>query len=335
MSVRGSQTYKCHRMWYCLFMTEVDSKAFATYRQALKDHRNDIESILDPQALWADVKPEFYADARILSEDALAVFESLPDTHPPYGLASYKGEPITSSFMDSRHGPWHGLNTALRSTGWYVMQEARPTLSSCAYHEALQELGGVYPTLRPYDFNERGLDTLRDVVTPGAMLNASLFTSLIYRLPVIQRLHGNSTDTEAFARNSVSLLREPLAHPQQRAAAFVLSLGSIREFHSPQFLNDDLALRYTKIETINDTDRLAWAIPTEEFTLRQDWGVQSRVLGSERDLDRSVSVEYPAGTRLSEITIDEPTIGCPGNKLASAMWQRAIGVVVAESLGDY
>jgi hypothetical protein len=226
---------------------------------------------------------------------------------------------------------------ALRVTGHAVIEQAQPRIDSCPYHEVIaKKLGDAALRLEPIDHNERGLDSLRSAVAPGAVLNAPLFASLLRRLPGIQELHGSKSDPEAFAHNSVSLLHEPLAHPQQWAAGFVYSLGSLAELLRDSFLNDELALRYTKVErNASGKERLAWAMPTEEFTLRQEVRVTSRVLGSERDeADDTNSTLYPIGTRLAEIEVDEPTIGCPGNQLAFAMWHRAIGAIVGENLWE-
>lgn len=173
-------------------------------------------------------------------------------------------------------------------------------------------LGGTRPRLKPVNHDAKGLDTLRNVTTTGGELNAPLFTSLTRRIPAIQRLHGSTFDSEAFARNSVSLLREPLGHPQQRAAAFAYSLGSLFELNTHNFLSNELALAYTKIEQLPDgTERLAWAMPTEEFPLRFEIDVADRTRGSEVDRNGDHWTTYPVGTKLKDIAVTEPTIGCP------------------------
>lgn len=306
----------------------------AVYSEALKNRRAGVASELGASATFTEVKPDFYADARILSEDALRVFDDMQEQFPPYGLMVGNGEPLQN--LQDTFGPWSALYGALATTGHYVMEEARPSTPSCPYHEVLKRtLGGTRRPLEPYDNDEFGLDTLRDVTTPGAELNAPLFVSLIRRLPAIQKLHGSSSDPEAFARNSVSLLREPLAHPQQWAAAFVYSLGKLTELVQPTFLNDTLASSYTKIEAVSDgRERLAWAIPTEEFTIRQNVLVVDRTLGSETDRTGAHVTTYPTGTKLKDIRVDEPSIGCPGDQLARAMWSRIIDVAVGEKLWE-
>lgn len=300
------------------------------YREALRDRRQGIMSHFDGTATWPETKADFYADSRVLSEDALIAFEAFKEQYPPYGLVTHKGESYTG---DGDH-PWRQLVSALRATGRLAVEKALPSLTSCPYHALLEEkLGTLPPALTPFDNNEHGLDTLRNVVAPGAILNGSLFASLVLRMPGLQKLHGSKVANEEFARNSVTLLREPLAHPQQHAEAFVYSLGSLGEFLTANFLGDELAQAYTKIEeTPSQSERLAWAIPTHDFTLRQDAWVQDRTQGSERDTSDAHRTRYPIGTHLRDIAVTEPTFGCPGNKLANAMWQRTIDVAVGQEL---
>lgn len=308
------------------------SEARNQYSEALRARRAGIASVLGADATLLGVKPDFYADARILSENALEVFEGLKEQFPPYGLVNRMGEPLQN--LRSSTKPWHLLYGALSSTGHYVFENAKPKIDSCPYHEVLGgRLGKTYPLLAPIDNDERGLDTLRNTVTPGGELNAPLFASLVRRMPALQRLHGSTSDIEAFAKNSRSLLREPLAHPQQWAAAFVYSLGSLTELLTEQYLNDELALAYTKVEQLPDgQERLAWAIPTEEFTTRYEVRVADRARGSETDRQGNHWTTYPIGTRLKDIEVTEPIIGCPGDQLARAMWDRTVDVVVGEEL---
>ena len=304
------------------------------YGEALKARRAGIASDLGANATLEEVKPDFYADARVLSEDALHVFEGLKEQYPPYGLVDRTGQPLQN--LRSTAQPWRQLYGTLRATGHHVFEQATPSIISCPYHQVLADkLGSTNPLLTPFDNDERGLDTLRNVVTPGGELNASLFTSLIRRMPALQQLHGSDLDPEIFARNSRSLLREPLAHPQQRAAAFVYSLGSLFELLTDDFLTDDLARTYTKVERMTDgQERLAWAIPTEEFTTRFEVQVADRTRGSETDRDGDHWTLYPVGTKLKDIEVTEPMIGCPGDQLARAMWDRVIDVAVGEALWD-
>lgn len=302
------------------------------YQHALRDRRQGIMSSLDESATWPDAKADFYADSRILSEDALAAFDTFTESLPPYGLMNPDGSPYTGS--EAR--PLRTLAWALRATGRAAVEQATPSITACPYHQILEtKLGTIPPPLEAYDNNEHGLDTLRNVVAPGAMLNASLFVSLVARMPGLQRLHVSTSDSEAFARSSVALLREPLAHPQQHAEAFVYSLGDLSEFMTSNFLGDELASRVTKVETTHDgQERLAWAIPTEDLVLRQKVRVLDRVAGSENIRSDEHRTLYEVGTRLGDIAINEPTFGCPGNKLAFAMWQRTVDAVIGEGLWD-
>jgi hypothetical protein len=200
-----------------MFMSEAKQQ----YSEALKDRRQGIVSKLGASATFLEVKPDFYADSRILSEDALKVFESFKRQYKPYGLVDPQGGGLNDL---SGERAWRTLTRSLAVTAHRAFEEAEPSVVACPYHEALsRSLGGTRTPLRSLDGNVRGLDTLRHVVTPGGELNAPLFTSLIRRLPDLQRLHGGTSDPEEFARNSVTLLREPLAHPQQWAVGFVYS----------------------------------------------------------------------------------------------------------------
>lgn len=310
------------------------SEARIQYVEALKARRAGVASELGSDAMFLDVKPELYADARILSEDAHRVFEELKEQFPPYGLVDPTGTSLEG--LKAAAMPWHQLNRALSDTGHYVFEQATPSVSSCPYHRVLaSRLGSTRPPLAPFDYDERGLDTLRNVVTPGGELNAPLFTSLIRRMPALQRLHGGTLDLEVFARNSQSLLREPLSHPQQWAKAFVYTLGSLPELLTDRFLNDNLARYYTKLEYSGSAkERLAWAIPTDEFATRFEVKVADRPRGSEATPIGDHWTTYPVGTQLKNIEINEPTIGCPGDKLARAMWERAIDVAVGEGLWE-
>lgn len=308
------------------------SESKSQYLDALRRRRQGITSALGAEATFDTLKPEFYADARVFSEDALKTFEGFEATHPPYGLVDYKGNPITHLRHEYRN-PWVVLNYALKSTAHVALEKTKPPIDHCPYHEVLSaKLGGTYPQLNPYDNNERGLDAFRAVITPGGELNSPLFVSLVRRMPALQTLHGSTSSNEEFARRSVAILREPLTHPQQWAKAFVYSLGRLTTILTERFLDDELALQYTKIEETPEGDRLNWAIPTADFTIKQDVDVVSRVLGSELDRTGEHITIYPVGTRLGDIEVDEPTFGCPGNLLAVAMWQRTIDVVVGERL---
>lgn len=319
------------------------SDAMEVYREALRTRRagRDLEVTATD---WPGVKPAFYADSRVLSENALRVFEDLEETHRPFGLVDTQGNSVQDLFADSwlykKYGAWANLNSALRSTGRYVMEKALPGIKSCPYSRVLQaRLAPIKPDLTPFDNDKRGLDTLRGVASPGAVLNASLFTSLIRVLPRLSRLHPRiGRDETQFASNSAALLNEPLSHPQQWAMPFVLTLGTLDELLTDRFLDDELAQRYTSVKASpRGGDRLAWAISTKDFCIKEEVEVVSRVHGSEvvsNDGSRREVILYPAGTRLGDIAIDEPVIGCPGNRLAHAMWQRIVRIAVEQCLWE-
>jgi hypothetical protein len=60
--------------------------------------------------------------------------------------------------------------------------------------------------------------------------------------------------------------------------------------------------------------------------------VADRTRGSETDHDGDHWATYPVGTKLKDIEVNEPLIGCPGDRLARAMWDRVVDVVVGEEL---
>lgn len=72
------------------------TEAKQQYQEALYSRRQGHVSAADGSTSFAAVKPEFYADSRILSEDVLATLRSLDGSHPPYGLVSSMGETITT-----------------------------------------------------------------------------------------------------------------------------------------------------------------------------------------------------------------------------------------------
>lgn len=300
------------------------------YKAALISRRRGGIGELGPDTSFVGVKPDFYADARVLSEDALAqVFGELKESYPPYGVIREDG----SGPLDEKPSMIK-LAMSLSATGRFAIEKASPSVKACPYHETIAppQLGGE--DLEPYDNNERGLDTLRSVVAPGAMLNSPLFVSLVKRMPAIQRLHGDKSDPEVFTRASVSLLREPLGHPQQWAKAFVYSLGTLATIMTDDFFDDYLAKSFTRVEENPDgRTRLGWSRLTEDLLLLTSVTVKDRSRGPEIGPE-SILTKYPKGTRLGDIKITEPTIGCPGDQLARAMWDRTIDVFVGESLWD-
>lgn len=87
-------------------------------------------SRLGAEATLAGVKPDFYADARLLSEDALRVFEGLKEQFPPYGLVTHNGNIFQ---LKPERSPWTQLSSALRATGHYVFEHAKPSVIECPY----------------------------------------------------------------------------------------------------------------------------------------------------------------------------------------------------------
>lgn len=65
------------------------------YQTALKGRRAGNPSEFGPDSSWPELKPEFYADSRMLSENAYKEFEKLKESHRPYGLVDRDGTTIT------------------------------------------------------------------------------------------------------------------------------------------------------------------------------------------------------------------------------------------------
>lgn len=194
--------------------------------------------------------------------------------------------------------------------------------------------------LEPIDHNERGLDTLREVSVPGGLAAPALVINLLRRIPAMARVHQATDSHEELANRSRGLLRDPLAHPQQHARAFMYCLTGEAEgdgfsFDRDQFLPDELIAKYIRLTTDRRGDeRFDWSMPTSEFVVRAALDITSRTKGSEHDHTGDHITSYPAGIKLGDIAIDEETIGCPGSPVAYYLWSKGIHVVMAENLWE-
>ncbi|MGB4758711.1 MAG: hypothetical protein WBP26_01515 [Candidatus Saccharimonadales bacterium] len=312
------------------------TEATATYGQTMRALRTGGPSEAHGDMAFDEVKPHFYASSRVLIEDVRNTYAGYRTDDNPLGLVDRRGNPFGDLGQPGTNSSWLQLERAMSWTAYAAFEQTRPQLTGCPYHAALGNLGGV--TLRPVDGNARGLDTLREVSVPGGMLAPALLVNLLRRMPAMAAIHGADATPEDLARNSAtSLLKEPLRHPQQWARAFNFTLiGDTQpedlSYSRKKFFPDDLIASYTK-HTVNAAgkEQITWAKPTEDFTLRANVRVSSRVLGSEVDMTSDHVVTYPIGTRLGDIKTDEPTIGCPGNLLAYDMWTQAINTIVAKN----
>lgn len=312
------------------------TEAMAAYGQAIRTLRAGGPSEAHGEMAFDEVKPHFYASSRVLIEDVRNTYASYRTDDNPLGLVDRRGNPFGDLGEPGADFSWLRLEQAMSWTAYAAFDQTQPQISGCPYHAALGNLGGI--NLQPVDNNEQGLDKLREVSLPGGMFAPALLVNLLRRMPAMAAIHGANSTPEDLARNSAtSLLKEPMRHPQQWARAFSFTLiGDTQpedlSYDRKKFFPDDLIASYTK-RTVNAAgkEQITWAKPTEDFTLRANVRVASRVLGSETDLEGNHTITYPIGTRLGDIKTDEPTIGCPGNLLAYDMWAQAIDTIVAKS----
>jgi hypothetical protein len=303
------------------------------YRQALHNRAAGQVSSVGPNDLFYAVKPEFYADSTLLIRDVRQKYKHVATDEDQYGLVGYRGVDPTNPFS-----PWSQLERALKMTARAAFDETASPVRACPYVPALKNLGAI--PLAPIDGNEQGLDRLREVSFPGANFAPALIVNILRKIPAIAAIHGATASPENVARASArSLLDEPLHHPQQHAAAFVYCLtgsdtGGQMFFDRKLFLPAESIRSYTRL-SVNSLGKQAveWSKPTRDFTLQRPVTVANRLRGPEFE-GGDHTITYPAGTRLGNIMVNEPTIGCPGKRMAYDMWDQALDVIVGEKLWD-
>lgn len=311
------------------------------FGEALADRRAGLPHATGPDTPFADVKPQFYADAYNLANAGLKAWETMGVAHPPFGFVNRQGETITSIRKPGMAEPsrWMALESMMANTARVVFAETTPQVAVCPYAPVLRDAVGIITPSTSMDGDVHGLDTLRGAVSPGAFFAPTLIVNLIRRMHMLKQLHGARTSHWSLAGNSAkSLLDEPLRHPQQWAKAFMFTLARGMDDEDnymlrDTFLDETVARRYTELRVDDQTGResIGWALPTEEFILRAAVKVADRTRGHERqpgDHQRT----YPVGTRLGNIEITEPTVKCPGFRLAYAMWDSALHAAVRENL---
>lgn len=294
------------------------------FGQALAARRRGELSAADSNTPYERVKPDFYADSNLLIRDVTMAFgEQRVSAGDKVGVA----------------GSWDTLETSLMMAvkRAFVAAGTFGTVRECPYHQVLGErLGGM--SLPPVDRDVFGYDTLCAVSLPGGVSAPALIVNLVRRMQQMRAQHEVGVGVEQLARaSSGPLLAQPLAHPQQHAKAFMFTLaegvnGSESFLDRDTFMPEWLIEKYTcAMETVDGRAAIGWAISTEDFVLRTAVTVADRTKGSEMQPGEHQTV-YPAGTRLGDIAVTEPTIGCPGSKLAYAMWERTIDVAVDAGL---
>jgi hypothetical protein len=315
----------------------IDLEARHSYQQALRARHMGKTCELDGADEFLVSKPVFYADSRLLIDDVRRTYKHSRDKHPPYGLINRAGNTVESfGLRAGGASSWLRLESSLVATAEAAFNQTVSTVNACPYHETLRNLGSA--SLAPIDHNRRGLDRLREVTFPGARLAPANIVNILRRMPAIARLNRATISIEELAHNSArSLLSEPLRHPQQWAKAFTFCLGegyegsdlSLRRDES--FMPDKLIALYTTL-CLDPKGReyIRWSMPTADFVTRTEVRVANRLLGSEADLLGEHITSYPIGTRLGDIKVDEPTIGCPGSQMAYEMWAQTVDVIVGE-----
>lgn len=313
----------------------MSSSARREYGEQLRLRKRGVAGSLSPEASLIDAKPHFYADARLLTDEVRKVHSKFRTSAPPYGLVDHLGHPIDTITK----GSWTGLEQMLAATAQHAFEVVTPPQTGCPYHETLRNLGSI--PLRPVNPSSPDKEHLRSLVFPGAMFAPATIVNILKRMPTIARLNRATVDSETLARNSAhTLLHEPLHHPQQLAKAFTFTLadgagGTDGALNRNMFMPEDVITAYTELgENAVGHEAIVWSKPTEDFTLRANVRVANRLAGSERDQSGEHITMYPIGTRLGDIVLDEPTIGCPGSLFAYDMWEQAIDVIVGEGFWE-
>lgn len=295
----------------------------------------EASTIPDAETPFGEVKVDFYADARVVSEAVLGVLKSFETITNPHGLVNKEGEPDMGWMYEE--DPWEGLEHALYNTISVAFGRVQPPLAACPYHFMLAEKMHQ-SNLRPKIDNVSGLETLRSTIAPGGLAAPALTVGLVRRMPAMRLVHGLDTPSAELARNSRGLLKAPLAHAQQHAKAFMFTLvnGSSKSnftFSREKFLPIDVIRENTKATiTRGGREKIEWSKPTSEFVLRGGVTVPSRVKGSSKVREGDHMQFYPIGTKLGDIVVDEPVFGCPGDMMAYWIYDKTINIAEAENL---
>ena len=307
--------------------------ARAEYGRQLGARKAGHPSELDGSATFPEAKPHFYADARRMIDDVREAYTGFRQTLPPYGLMDMRGEVLTG-FSD-RNRAWTQLEQAMSRTVRHAFEIVEPP--SCPYHESLGNLGAM--ALNAAQPQAPDQERLREITYPGGALAPATIVNMLKRMPAMAAANGATVSTEELARNSAHpLLYEPLHHPQQLAKAFTFSIadgvrGTDFALDRDSFMPGGVIRRYTKLgHDVLGREVIDWRIPTRAFVLRANVGVADRIAGSEADFSGDHITVWPIGTRIGDIEVTEPTVGCPGSQMAYDMWDQAVDVIVGEGL---
>lgn len=306
------------------------------YGEQLRLRKAGFSGHLDPDATLVEAKPSFYADAHLLIDNVREVYGDFRKTAPPYGLVDWNNEPFVGFEGNKKRG-WTRLEQLMSVTARKAFEVVTPPATGCPYHEVLRNLGHI--PLKPTIVQSPDMERLREIVFPGAQFAPATIVNILKRMPAMAAANHARTDVETLAHNSAhALLQEPLHHSQQHAKAFTFCLadgvsGTDAAIDRAHFMPDDVIERYTQLsKDPAGREVVTWSMPTDDFVLRASVHVTNRLAGSERDISGDHIDLYPIGTRLGDIRVDEPTIGCPGSQLAYDMWDQALDVIVGEGL---
>jgi hypothetical protein len=300
------------------------------YGEQLKLRKTGVPGDLEADASLVDAKPHFYADARVLIDSVRGAYNELRDTYP-YGLVGFR------KFNPNPRLSWLQLEGYMRASAQRAFETVAVPATGCPYHPALKNLGSM--SLNPEITQSSDKQRLREIVYPGGAFAPTTIVNILSRMPAIAVANQATVGVEELARNSArTLLHEPLRHPQQHAKAFSFCLadgfgGSDSALVRSSFMPEEVIEDYTQLGLDQaGREAIEWSRPTADFLLRASVRVANRLEGSERDSEGDHIAIYPAGTRLGDIRVDEPTIGCPGSQLAYDMWDQAVDAIVGEGL---
>jgi hypothetical protein len=321
--------------FYGIINHMVEVSARLAYGEQLALRRAGLASDLPSDASWEETKPHFYADAHQLIDNVREQYAAVRENNPPYGLVDIQGQPFTGT-MSGRPLTWIGLEVLLIGTARAAFEKAEPPVTGCPYHEALSNIGGL-PSYQPVTGHGEGNDRLATITYPGAYFAPLTIIGFLRKVPAIGDMLSATVDPETLAKNSShTFLEQPLNHAQQHAKAFSLAIadgyfddkgnsGVDRNTFFPEdVVHDFLALG----ENRRGQEAIVWSKPTTDLILRTAVLVADRTKGSEDDLNGGHQVLYPAGTRLGDIEVTEPTIRCPGSQMTYDLYKHALTTIV-------
>lgn len=307
------------------------------YSRQLKLRRQGIPSDLDPNASWTETKPHYYADARHLISRVVEQYRSFAESAPPLGILNHQGQPVAKEQIKR----WRDLEVAMASTVFRAFNLVDLEGISCPYADpGLRNIGGIISRPKTDSKQEPSARRLLEVTLPGGLFAPATIVNIVKRIPAMAKIHGSTLPPDVLASNSsATLLHEPLHHPQQWAKAFSFCLASPARdgediaIDRNHFMDSEIIAAYTRLG-VNSAglEAVIWSRPTSEFSLLTNVNVADRSAGPEFVYEGEHRATYPTGTRLGEISVNEPTLGCPGSVLAYEMWHQTIEVANATDL---